>query len=64
MTDAPPDPEHAPDAPDDAPAPPADAGPAAPGMGLWSRLEDRFGVVSLRPRLASDVRVRRIGDDY
>lgn len=37
---------------------------AGPDRGLWSRLEDRFGLVSLRPRLADDVRVRRIGEEW
>lgn len=33
-------------------------------LGVWSRLEQGFGLVSLRPRLSSDVRLRHIGDEY
>jgi CRP-like cAMP-binding protein len=33
-------------------------------LGLWSRLEEEFGLVSLRPRLSPGVRVRHIGDDH
>ena len=32
--------------------------------GLWGRLEREFGLVSLRPRLSEDVRIRHIGDEY
>lgn len=32
--------------------------------GLWSRLEREFGLVTLRPRLSEDVRIRHIGDEY
>ncbi len=32
--------------------------------GLWGRLEREFGLVSLRPRLSNDVRIRHIGDEY
>ncbi|MCW2926277.1 MAG: hypothetical protein JWM86_245, partial [Thermoleophilia bacterium] len=32
-------------------------------LGVWARLESQLGLVALRPRLSSDVRVRRIGDD-
>lgn len=35
-----------------------------PGHGLWSRLEARLGLVTLRPRLSEDVRIRHIGDDF
>lgn len=32
--------------------------------GLWGRLEQGLGLVSMRPRLADDVRIRTIGDDH
>lgn len=32
-------------------------------LSLWGRLGERFGLVSLRPRLTADTRVRRIGDE-
>lgn len=32
--------------------------------GLWSRLEGQLGLVSLRPRLSQDVRVRHIGEEH
>ncbi len=32
--------------------------------GLWGRLEREFGLVSLRPRLSEDVRIRHIGEEY
>lgn len=30
---------------------------------IWARLESRIGLVSIRPRIAGDVMVRRIGED-
>ena len=38
--------------------------PAPDPRGIWGLLEQRFGLVSLRPRLADDVRLRHIGDDW
>lgn len=32
--------------------------------GLWSRLDEQFGLVSLRPMLSPGVRVRHIGDEH
>ncbi|MCW2922801.1 MAG: protein kinase [Thermoleophilia bacterium] len=32
--------------------------------GLWGRLEQGFGLVSLRPRLGDDVRIRHIGEEF
>jgi CRP-like cAMP-binding protein len=32
--------------------------------GLWGRLEREFGLVTLRPRLSEDVRIRHIGEEY
>jgi CRP-like cAMP-binding protein len=34
------------------------------GGGLWARLEEQFGLVSLRPMLSPDVRVRHIGEEH
>ncbi|MBC7645155.1 MAG: cyclic nucleotide-binding domain-containing protein [Thermoleophilia bacterium] len=46
--------------------PPEDARPH-PGYDLsgsfWGTLGERFGIVSVRPQLAGDVRIRRVGDD-
>jgi CRP-like cAMP-binding protein len=33
------------------------------GTSVWGQLGERFSLVSARPRLASDARVRKIGDD-
>jgi len=33
-------------------------------LGLWGRLESQFGLVSLRPKLSADVRIRHIGEEF
>lgn len=33
-------------------------------LGLWQRLDRRLSLVTLRPRLSHDVRIRHIGDEY
>jgi CRP-like cAMP-binding protein len=44
--------------------PEPDAGSASSDRGLWGRLDDQLGLVSMRPRLADDVRLRNIGEDW
>lgn len=45
-------------------ATPLDSSNVLPRSGLWERLDDQLGLVSLRPKLADDVRVRHIGDEW
>ena len=33
-------------------------------LGLWERLDRRLSLVTLRPRLSNDVRIRHIGEEY
>ncbi|MCW2960819.1 MAG: regulatory subunit-like protein [Thermoleophilia bacterium] len=44
--------------------PEPDAGSATRDAGLWGRLDERLGLVSMRPCLADDVRLRNIGEDW